>query len=344
MSISSEIGSTITYTPPRKLRIALLSPIIDDPTSWYRGLGPYNRLCKEQGFEIVYPQAASWASLVGVDILVLQRPAVPEHFAMLVLAKNMGIKVIVDFDDDNLSVPKDNPTYPQYCQMPVKEAILNLARHCDVLQVSTKFLKDKYGIYNKNTVIIPNAIDDQALRVRSIPAGPRENKIVWRGSGSQVRNLATVFQPLLNVSKKHPDYRFIFFGYEPYELTERIPNHEVIGQMPLQDYFRAMCAIHGKLLYYPLHHQDHSQARSHISWLEATYANMAVLAYRNEEFNRPGCLTYNSLTEFEDILERVIDGGIDLEFHVEQSWKEIQEKYVLSKTNETRLQIIQSLL
>lgn len=286
----------------------------------------------------------SWASLVGVDILVLQRPAMPEHFGMLTIAKNMGIKVITDFDDDNLSVPKDNPTFPQYCGMHVKEAILNLSRHCDALTVSTKFLKDKYGIYNKNTHIVPNAIDDSLLKTRVVSAGPRENKFLWRGTYSQVRNLGTIAGSLLTVAKKRPDYRFIFFGYEPYEITERIPNHEVIGPMSLQDYFRAVGQIHAKLLYYPLHHQDHSQARSHICWLEATYGNTATLAYRNEEFNRPGCLTFNSLTEFEGILEAVASGDVDIDFHVEQSWATIQEKYLLSKTNETRLQIIQSLL
>ncbi len=328
----------------KKTRIALFCPIVDDPTSWYRGLGPYNRLCKDNNFELVYPQGISWASLVNVDVLIMQRPAMPDHFGLLVLAKNMGIKVIVDFDDDNLSVPKDNPTYPQYCQMPVKEAILNLARHCDVLTVSTKFLKQKYGIYNKRAVIVENAIDDSLLKFRILPQGERENKFLWRGTLSQTRNIQTVHASILKIAQKHPEYRFVFFGLDPYELTERIPNHEVVNPMNLMDYFRAMIQIHAKLLYYPLHQQDHSQARSHISWLEATYANTATLAYRNEEFNRPGCLTYNSLTEFEDTLEAVTRGDIDISLHVEQSWNEIQEKYLLSKVNQKRLEIIQSLL
>lgn len=328
----------------KKIKIALVSPICDDPTSWYRGLGPFSALQKEGLIDLIFPTSASWASLIGADILVLQRPAMPDHFAMLCLAKNMGMKVIVDFDDDNLSVPKDNPTFPTYAQMPIKEAILNLARHCDVLTVSTKFLKDKYGIYNKNTVIVPNAIDDSLLKTRQVLPGQRENKFVWRGNGSQVRNLSTVAQCLLNVSKRAPNYRFVFFGFEPYELTEQIQNHEVVPAMPLHNYFGTLSAIHGKLLYYPLHHQDHSQARSHISWLEATYANMATLAYGNEEFKKPGCLNFTSQTEFQDKLEAVVRDEVDIEAHVTESWNEIQEKYLLSKTNKIRWQLIQSLL
>lgn len=327
-----------------KPRIALLSPILDDPTSWYRGLGPFGALQKEGLVDLIFPQAMSWASLQGADILVLQRPAMPDHFNALCLAKQMGLKVWTDFDDDNLSVPKDNPTYPTYSQMPVKEAILNIARNSDVVTVTTKFMKDKYGIYNKNTHIIPNAIDDSLLKLRQVHTGARENKFVWRGNPSQIRNLYTIANQLLSVARRTPQYRFVFFGYEPYEITEQLPNYEVIPAMPLHSYFQHLGAIHGKLLYYPLHHQDHSQARSHISWLEATYANMATLAYGNDEFKRPGCLNFTSQTEFQDKLEAVIRDEVDIMFHVEQSWNEIQEKYLLSKTNEKRRELISSLL
>lgn len=328
----------------RKIRIALLAPIVDDPTSWYRGFGPYDKLCKEQDWQLTFPTSPSWASLKGADVAIFQRPAMPEHFGMLALAKNMGIKTVVDFDDDNLSVPKDNPTYPQYAGMPVKEAILNLARHCDVLQVSTKFLKDKYGIYNKNTHIIPNALDDDQIKTRPTIPGPRENKLLWRGNQSQMRNLGTVSPSLVAFAQKHPEFKLVFFGHEPFEITERVPNHEIIPPMSLVDYFVTLPRIKAKLLFYPLHNQDHSQARSHISWLEATYASTPILAYRNEEFNKPGCLTYNSITEFEDTLERVASDAIDLDKQVEISWTEIRDKYLLSKTNEKRLALIESLL
>lgn len=329
----------------QKLRIALLCPILDDPTSFYRGLGPWDKLCRENDWSLTFPTQLSWAALTGVDVLVLQRPATPEHFGMLALAKNMGVKVIVDFDDDNLSVPRDNPTYPQYCQMPVKEAILNLARHADTLIVTTEFLKQKYGIYNKNTIIIPNALDDSLIKRRFVVSGERENKFVWRGNLSQAKNLGTVSGALLSLAKKHPDFKFVFFGFEPFDLTEQMWNQsEVIPAMSLMDYFRSLCMIHGKCVFYPLHYQDHSQARSHISWLEATYANMAILAYKNAEFTRPGCLNYSSLTEFHDTMSAVAKAEVDISFHVEQSWNEIQEKYLLSKTNQKRFEIVQALL
>lgn len=328
----------------KKIRLGLLCPILDDATSFYRGLGPYDTLCKEQDWQISFPQQLSWAALSNIDVLVLQRPAMPEHFATLVLAKNMGIPVIVDFDDDNLSVPRDNPTHAQYSQMPVKEAILNLARHSDALVVSTNFMKEKYGIYNKRTVLIPNALPDSLVKRRMILSGKRENKFVWRGNPSQTRNLYTVAMSLLNLAKNHPDQKFVFFGYEPFELTEQLPNREVIPALPLMDYFQQLIRCHANCLYYPLHNQDHSQARSHISWLEGTYANMAVLAYGNDEFKRPGCLNYLSLTEFEDTMSAIATGQIDIDMHVEESWAEIQDKYLLSKTNAKRLEIIESLL
>ena len=329
----------------KKIKIALLCPISDDPTSWYRGLGPYARLAKEHGnIELIFPQAQSWACLIGADVLVLQRPATPEHFNMLCIAKNMGIKVICDMDDDNLAVPKDNPTYPTYSQMPIKEAVLNLARHCDVLTVTTQFMKKKYGIYNKNTVIIPNALDDQIVSQRQVSKTAREDKLLWRGTMSHQRNLMSVGLQLVNLSARHPDWKFVFFGLDPFDLTERIRNHEVIPQVPLMNFYQVMSSVHAKLLYYPLNHTDHSQARSHIAWLEGSYANSAVLAYKNEEFIRPGCLNYSSLEEFENVVDAVTRGEVDLDKCVEESWTHIQENYLLSKVNQKRLEVIQSLL
>lgn len=328
----------------KKPKVVLISPIADDPTSWYRGVGPYVQLQQNDHISLEIPKEYTWVNLLGRDVVVFQRPATPEHFGMLVLAKNMGLKVICDMDDDNLAVPKDNPTYPMYSQMPIKEAILNLARHCDVLTVTTEFMKRKYGIYNKNTVIIPNALDDKIVERRQVHQGARENKLLFRGTLSQQRNILTVGEQLVNISRRHPDYRFVFFGLDPYILTEAIPNHEVIPQVQLMDFYNVLSQIHAKVLYYPLHHNDHSQARSHISWLEGTYANSVVLAYKNAEFTRPGCLNYDSLTSFEDTMEGLIRGDIDIDKHVAESWDYIMSNYLLSIVNRKRLEVLQSLM
>lgn len=329
----------------KKIRIAVVLPIPEDPTSWYRGLAPLVKMSRDyDDIEVHFPQQLSWSTLYGSDVLFLQRPATPDHFNALSFAKNMGLKVIVDMDDDNLAVPKDNPQYPMYSQMPIKESVLKLARYCDVLTVTTEFMKKKYGIYNKNTVIIPNALDDKIVNERAKQFGEREKKFLWRGTASHNRNILSVGMQILNVANRHPDWRFVFFGMDPIDITDRIKNVEVLGQAHIVDFYKVMGQIHASVLYYPLNLNDHSQARSHISWLEGTYGNMAVLAYGNEEFNRPGILNYKTAEEFENTLEAVTRGEVDIDKCVKESWEHILENYVLSKTNAKRYEVVKSLV
>lgn len=330
----------------KPIQIACVIPIANDPTSFYRGVGPLSYLKKRYPDKVTFtfPQQSDWSQLKLADLVFMQRPAAPEHFVGLCVAKDLGLKVWIDFDDDNLAVPKDNPMYGYYQQMPVKEAIIKLARHCDVLTVSTEFLKKKYGIYNKNTVVIPNAVDDSLLHLRQIPPGPRQKRILWRGTQSHTRNLMTVAREIVSLSRKHSDWRFTFFGMDPIDLTDHMKNAEVHGQVTPLEFFKVMCSLNAGILYYPLGPTDHAQARSHISWLEGTFAGCVVVASKNEEFTRPGLLNFSTPPEFEDVIDRVIAGHYDCPKLVEESWNEIQSKYMLSHTNKARMQVIESLL
>lgn len=327
-----------------KTRITCIIPISEDPTSFYRGAGPLARLQKENDdIHLLFPQSVSWATLQMSDILFMQRPATPDHFSALCMAKNLGMPVWVDFDDDNLAVPKDNPAYGLYNTLQVKESIIKLARHCDILSVSTEFLKKKYGIYNKNTVLIPNAIDDSLLHLRQIPPTPRNKRIMWRGTQSHTRNLMTVGKELISLSRKHEDWKFVFFGMDPIDLTDHIRNHELVAPCDIISYFQNLCVLHATCLYYPLGATSHAQARSHISWLEGTFAGCVTLASKNDEFTRPGMLNFSTPAEFEAQVDAIIRGDYNIDQMVEDSWNEIQSKYMLRHTNPLRLDIIKQL-
>lgn len=319
-----------------------MCPVFNDPTSFYRGAGPYTALQKSMpNLQLIFPTDWSWASLKLCDLVVLQRPCSPDHFNILVMAKDMGLPVIVDFDDDNLSVPKDNPMYPQYNQMAVKDAIVKLARHCDILTVSTENLKNKFSIYSKNVFVVPNALDDTLLRHRTIPNRPREKIIMWRGTGTHQRNLKVIAEPLIKVMNNHKDWKTLFLGYEPHDITEHLKNCQIAGANGPIETYKAMAQLHATANFYSLTNNDHAQARSHVSWLEATFGGCLMVAPKHPEFDRPGVLNFSSPEEFETHLESIIKGEVDVDKHVNESWKHIQEHYMLSRVNDMRRQLIE---
>lgn len=331
----------------RSINIAVLCPQYEDATSFYRGVGPLAELSKQINIKLIYPNPVNWANLKHCDLVFMQRPSTPEHFQTLCLAKDMGLPIWVDMDDDNLSVPKDNQMYPFYSQMQVKEAIVKLIRHSDLITVSTEFLANKYSIYrpdNSPCVVIPNAIDDKMLHLRQIPKRPRDKTLLWRGTGSHGRNLKIIQDETVRVALENPGWRFAFFGIDPIDVTDQIKNFQLIPFLPIHDFYKNMCAIRASALYYSLGPGDHAQARSHVSWLEATFADTMTIASATPEFMRPGIINFTNTHEFGLCLEAVIKGDVDIDANVKQSWDCIQENYLLSKTNLLRKQVIESLV
>jgi hypothetical protein len=260
------------------------------------------------------------------------------------MAKDHGLPVWIDMDDDNLSVPKDNPMYGMYAQVAVKDAIVKLTRSSDVVTVSTEFLKKKYGIYNKNVYLVPNALDEDVLRFRQIPNTPREKMFLWRGTASHGRNLKVIENELISVAKDNPAWNFTFFGIDPIELTDNIKNHRVIPQMSIFEFYKMMVNLHATATYYTLNKTDHSLARSHVSWLEATFASSLMIAPKLPEFERPGILNFATPQEFKERLESVIRGDVDIDTHVNESWKCIQENYMLRHVNRLRKQLLEEIM
>lgn len=328
----------------KQIKIAMACPIPDDPTSWYRGVGPFTHLQKMcTNIQLLFPNPISWASIKMADICFLQRPCAPEHFQMLCLAKDIGIPVWVDFDDDNLSVPKDNPTYMQYNQMHVKEAIVKLARHADIVTVSTEAIRKKYAIYNKNTFVVPNGIDDVLLRHRNTQNRPKDKMILWRGTPTHKRNLDTIKDSLISLAAKFKDWKFGFLGFDPIDITDHIKNHVVMGVNGPIETYKAMPQINAYAGYYVLADNPHAQSRSHIAWLEYTFGGMPTIASKNEELSRPGLLNFESPACFEELVEKLITKEIDPVKQVEESWQCIQENYLLSRINLFRKDIIEKL-
>jgi len=328
----------------KTIRMTSIIPIPHDPTSWYRGIGPLSELQKQwPDLQLLFPPTIDWPSLKMCDVLFMQRPCDPNHLNTVMLAKELGIPVIIDFDDDNLAVPKDNPQYYQYNQMPIKEAIVKMARAADAIMVTNEQIKYKYSIYNKNIHIVPNALDDFLLKYRHSQP-PKQKMILWRGTMTHNRNLKTVAPEIIKLAEENPDWKFGFFGYDPIDITENMKNVVLMGAPNAIETYKGLWHTHAHAGYYVLANNDHAQARSHISWLEYTFAGSASIVPNNKEFTRPGALNFSTPAEFYDLVTKVIKGEVDVQKQVEESWAHILENYLLSKVNLLRKEIIQKVV
>lgn len=331
-----------------KIRIAAIIPDREDPTSWYRGVGPLSEIEKRrEDIELTFPANINWSTLKFCHILFMQRPHLPDYFNAMVMAKDHGIPTWIDFDDDNLAVGKESPVYHLYNQVAIKDTIVKLTRYAEIVTVSTKALKDKYDIYRpegRECILLPNALDDRLLIHRNLQDRSRDKMALWRGTMTHHKNLFYLKDEIIKIANENSQFKFTFLGWEPLFITEYIKNFQFIGTHSIIDYHKVLIQLHPHLMYYSLANNDHAQARSHVSWLEATFAGIPFIGPKHPEFNRPGVFQFANNKEFKDVLEAALKGDLDLKKGAELSWEHLKEFYMLSRVNQIREQIINGLV
>lgn len=329
----------------KNIRLSLIVPKSDDPSSYYRAFGPLGALRKTMGnLEFNLPSNFTWATMGVSDAVFMQRPADPACLDVANTAKIAQTPLWIDFDDDNLAVPISNETHDFFGRWEVKDTITKVSRLATVITVSTEFLKKKYSIYNKNILVIPNAINETFLHLRAlIPKRPRDKVIIWRGGPGFHENLAEIGESMVKLAAANPTWKFIFMGHNPWQVSSRIKNHQFIGWMPYLNYLQTICQLHASAFVYCLADNDHSRSRSNISWLEATFAGSTLLAKNLPEFQKPGCLTFANATEFEEKLTAIMSRQMDLDAVCNESWEYICEHYMLSKQNVIRRELLERL-
>lgn len=165
-----------------KKKIQYFAPDKRDTTSFFRigAILPFIYHEDIDLWDISDQKIFDWTSFVGIHALIFQRPFGAEHLNVILGAKNMGVKIITDYDDMLLSVNIYNPTHLLYKNH--KESLLECLKQSDEIWVSTNAIRESYLPYNKNIHIIPNALNDYLF-----PIGKKKSfnmdsqKVFWRG-------------------------------------------------------------------------------------------------------------------------------------------------------------------
>lgn len=328
-------------------------PDINDATSFYRAVGPLSHLRKTSPRPISYTivDQFSWANVALADVVFFQRPSLDAHLKAMQLCKDMGKPIWVDYDDDLLNVPTDNPTYFIYGQINSQKNIMDMLEMADVVTVSTRDLannlKEK-GI-NKDFVVIPNSVDlswfdwDKEI-------GKRNQLVVWRGSPSHFRDVLSVTPDLTTIINDSKGWEFEFIGDRLWFLTDRCNPERIAHTRPMTvpTYFKYMRQIAPKVVITPLVDSKFNRAKSNIAWMEATLSGAVCVCSNLPEWQDSGAMRYISKPDGSSTFSQVLTHcmSMDDEEHtemVDNSWGAIRSKYNLDIQNKKRLDILEKL-
>jgi len=312
----------------------------DDGTAFYRST-PLKYIDGKDisvTFQPLMGQIA-WNTFVGYTHLLLTRPSSHNDLAMIRLAKDCGLKVISDYDDDVLHVDQYNPTFHIYES--AKGLILDCLLFSDEIWVTTAGLKKSFGMYNQNIHVIPNAHNDYLFKAKyKKPFNANTKKAFWRGGGSHQADVYEVADYLVKTINDNQDWEFQFIGERFVYLEQRCgANYQPVSQMSLMQYFKYLYSQNPNVMFAPLSNTKFNQSKSNISWIEATYAGSAFFGNCElNEFNQEGTLPLSLLSEYPSK-----EGRLDIMKNANEiSWANIHDNLLLSRINELRKERILS--
>lgn len=325
-----------------KVLVTVSNP--DEACSFYRACGPWSALAKKhRDVQVVYSKNPMWADIRQVDLVYVQRAASQDYLKIVLTAKDLGVPVWLDYDDDLINLPRDNPNFHYYSRH--TNLLKELVGMADLVTVTTRALQRSLSQYSKNVEVIPNALDEVLIKWRSFEA---RNKIVmWRGTATHTRDVGSVAPELVANARAFQEYQWLFLGADPcaWQVSELMPKvTRLTEQMNPLTFFRTMITLAPEVLVAPLHDCPFNRAKSNIAAIEGALAGAAIIAPDWEEWRIPGVVTYKNSDEFKELLSRMLSGQINTNLKAQETWNYVRDELSLSLVNERRLRLARELV
>lgn len=312
-----------------------------DTTAFWRSQGLKHLNSKEfEVHDISGTQVFDWTTFAGFSVFFMQRPFAREHTMIINAAKSMGLKVILDYDDDLSCVPELNPTFEMYLENVGN--FYTCLKMADEIWVTTESIKETISKHNKNVVIIPNALNDYLFPVaKKRLFNMKTKKGHFRGGGSHSDDLEEYDEYLIKTINDNLDWEFSFTS-DKVMLTKfkkrTGDNCFIRSPRTIMEFFRFLNDENPNFMFFPLTDYKFNKGKSNISFLEGTYAGGAFFGMTEfEQFSKPGMMPLLSMNETLKMANS--DMNILKEAH-DESWQYVQDELLLSKINKIREQRI----
>lgn len=306
----------------------------DDASAFYRSTAVFPYI-EHAELQITQGAPNSFAGLCGYDTLFVQRPCEQYHLNLIKLAKDTGLKVIIDYDDDPLHLPNDNPMWDYYEKH--KATIIDSVIAADEVWVSTEGIEKAFKFYNRNIQVIPNAHNDYIFPVENKKSFVYNKKAMWRGGHSHLGDMYDIGVPekIIDMVNSNKNWTFQFLGQRFEYLEKRCgDNYIAMGGASTVQFYKLMHEENPCVFFYPLADTVFNRSKSNIAWLESTYSGAAFFGSKN--------LSEFDLEFIEDF--KYIENSLD-EYHKEiykqcnkSAWEYILENLLLSKVNNKRIE------
>lgn len=330
----------------------------------------------DSSISVSYTKTVNWYVMADADIFYIERPVHKEHFEAIQIAKDFGIPVWIDIDDNYFEIPYYNKNpHMEFMQSQGKSAaIASALQSADHITVTTDELREFYKKINRNVTVIPNAFNDYNYKLEYKYSDKKTKTIVWRGSDSHGGDMEFVKYPMWRSAKNNPEWTWKFVGFchpkdrqgvSLWQYTKGMKRYESHPWMAITDYFYYTKNLNHSIQVFPLIENSFNLAKSNCSWIEATYSGAAFIGPDYPEFRRPGitnydtkqdkCYMYNETRDisedpeyynycFMDKVQELIDNEKLREDKYNESFDYIRDNLMLKDINKKRVEVAHKIM
>lgn len=226
---------------------------------------------------------------VDCDSVLIQRPTSEALVGCIPHLQELGIRVLVDIDDDLLALHPSHPTQGYLNSLPGHsvKALRSACQQADTTICSTPALAEKYASRNGRTVVVRNSIPRSAL-IADISDNLVPH-IGWPGAiSTHPEDLKVLGDALMGI-----DVPFIITGPEPEDNIDgnrarSLARRDVdfTGEIEYEDWQFAVSKIHTGIA--PLTLTPFNQAKSALKPLELAAAGVPFVKSPTDEYELLG--------------------------------------------------------
>ena len=270
--------------------------------------------------------------------------------------RGIGAKIVMDLDDDWI-LPANHMNYNAYLEK--KPVIENNLREADLITTTNETLAKKIYPFNKNVLIIPNALPYGHHQFTTEKKEDERVRIFWAGGCTHEHDLEILRNPLQRLTTFSDKIKMVIGGYtdsDPYSkyvwdrmfnsltANKRLPymklsSLEPINYMQLYEYADIMLV--------PLEKSEWHSCKSNIKILEAATKKVPVICSNVEPYSRdkdaPVFWVNSQKDWFVHLKDLILNPNKRIDYG-EKLYEWAKEKYDLIKVNEGRKAAFENLI
>lgn len=228
--------------------------------------------------------------------------------------------------------------------------LIQLLQKADVVTVTTQRLKDRIKRFNKNIVVMPNAIDFTIFDyTKKVSKDDGFLRIGWTFSPSHLPDWFDVRETLEKFLNENPKVKFVFIGLEPFGNKFNPEQVEHIGWTDThKEYANNLLNSGVDIAICPLSAEKFNYFKSPLKWEEWSAIKVPCILsnvmYNDHVKNRDTALMYGNLKELTARLKEMTESKELRESIAERAYKHIKKEYDINVIGEKYKTMIKNLM